>query len=442
MKILPNHENLRSLIYWLIGIGGIVIFFFPYWIAYSFRAQILWFILALFFIFTPTAGKKPNTNVMPLSFIKSLLLTFLLQITLMLAFYTICDVTEFGMPNGPVPFSLFQTSTLILLTSWGAFPWGIYALLAVALSYTVYIKHQPGDMSTLVRPLLKNAVGDVIGLTADLAIKIAITFTLACTLGMIAMECISLIAYWLDLRIAYGIRPDLLIALLVILKWNQENPFKKPLNWCLKHKIPSFLTVGGFLLAVIICLLMISSFIDSASPRFTPLLSRTIYFSPNDWAFVWATFAGIWWLGWAPIAAGMLAYIWRGYSMRTIIFYTLLLPAVVSACLTQYPDWLIINLNNRLWNFIPAVLSAVTIILLFLNTQSMTYCLKASLPANSRYYQRNPRFLLTQLFQGIIIIMGLYWAGGAYLPGMIYFVFVFPAGLLAMLAGIASFRGL
>lgn len=442
MKILPKHDSLRSLVYWFLGIGFFLILFLPYAVGFSFKAHILFLILAILLIFTPWANRRipideTNPTQKRLPFAKSLGLTWLLTISLILAFYSISHLAGHTLPIGTKPLPLFEFTLPILWRDWGIFPWGIYALMAVSLSYIGYIRKQPGNMSTLVRPIVKNSIGDTISLTADVVTKLGISLSLGCTLGLIAMECVGLIHQSLAFPMAYGPRIDVFLLILLVLQGSKGDFLEKRLGWLIKRRVPVLIIVSGFLLLLIFGILISGMLLAWSAPIFTPGLSRLLSFSPEDWPIIWILFSAIWWLGWAPVVAATFAYLWRGYTIRTLMVSTLLLPITAGVFIYLYPHWrLNENFNNSLWNILPALLSAAIMMGLFLRINTIAYVWKGMLPTE-RQYRQNPKTFLIRLSQAILLMMGLYWGGGIYIPGWLYFPIMFPVGLFAFTAGIA-----
>jgi len=446
MKILQKHDFI-TIVYLLPCLGAFLILFLPYSVAFCFRAQALFLILALLLIVTPWANQRmplesPNLQrqAKRLPFIKCLGLTFLLQTALILAFYTICHLTAATLPINIAPFPLFQTTVSILLLDWGLFPWGLYVLMAVGLGYVGYIRKQPGDMSTLLRPLTKNMIGDAVSLVADVTTKIAIILSLISTLALISMECIGLIGAYFNLPLAYGLRLDVFLAMVVLLKMTKSDFCEQQLSRLLKLSSP-ILVVTSFLLLMIIGFLLLSFLIGWLSPIFTAPLNRELNFTPDDWPVIWAVFSGMWWLSWTPLVAGMLTYVWRGYKIRTLIVGTLLLAITAGILESAYPNWsLNISLNTSWLNLVPALLAGGIIMGLFLRAQVITYASKATLPTIWHDYRRSPKTFLKRLLQLMIIFMGLYWAGGIYISGMIYFIIGFPTALFVFTVGVGVFK--
>jgi hypothetical protein len=440
MKILSKHHHLRTTFYFLLSLAALLILFLPYTVAFSFRAHLLFLCFAVLLIFTPWANKRTPLATKRLPFIKALSLTFSLQIGLILAFYTLCHLTAITLPINIEPFPLFQVTMPILLLDWGLFPWGACTLIAVALSYKVYRQKQQGSMSVLLSPLLKNQVADDLSLTTDMCTKIGVTATLAFTLAFISMECVGLIATFFHWPIAFGLRLDVLLAIVVLLQWVKSAHFEDLLDKCVKH-FPSPWPILIFLAIAMMGLWVIGLFIAWFSPRYTPLLSRSLDFVPTDWPGVWGAFSGIWWLGWCPLAAGLMAYVWRGYKIRTLILWTLLLPASAAIFQYSYPNWEISDtLTTSLFNLIPALLAATILMLLFLRSSVIPYVWKATLPTTQPHYGGNRKTFLKRFLQLVFIVMGFFWVGGLYVCGLLYFFVLFPTALFTLVVGMGIFK--
>jgi choline-glycine betaine transporter len=466
MKILPKHTSLRGFIYICFGIGIFSVLFFPYMVVFSFRAQLLFLIGACLLLVTPWANRRVSLETVSLPpqlpdqppqkrkpFLYCLGITTLLQVVLTSAFYTICHLTATTLPVGMHPFPLFEASMSILWWSWGIFPWGIYVLVAVGLAYTAYLKKQAGDMSTLIRPLCKNEKGDLISLFADVSMKVAILFSLSSTLACIALECMGVIGTTLHLPLFYGTRLDTFLAMVLILQLTKSDLFSHQISRLLKHR-SFFWSVSIFLACATLGMFLISVFIGWFSPAYTPPLNHEISFFPANWHVIWLFFSGVWWLTWTPLISGMMAYLWRGYKIHTMILWILFLPVGMAVWGSLALDgmhtyanlWGLLPLEgmqgrlhaySSLWNLIPAGFAACCIILFFLRTPALTYVWKACLPRAALHtYQRSPKSFLRMLFTMIVVLIALFWVGGAYIVTILSSGIVFLGTLFICSMGV------
>ncbi len=451
MKTPTRHPRIRSLMFVQIYMGLFVVLGFPGIITPSFQVYTVPLIMAIVLLFIPL-GKPPvaATNLPKRRpFITSLLITVWAQLALLMAFYAICHLTAVTVPTltPPTihPLPLFTFSLNVLLTEWGLCPWGMYTLLAAALSYTCYIKQQPGDMSTLIRPLFNNRTGDYASLAADVTTKIAITITLATTLALLGWECLGLISHYLHLPVVGGLRLDVTTILAIVVTLNRTKLWKRLLQRFFRLHPSSTMNVSLFLLLVFLAFLVINCALHWLAPLLYPQrFSRVANFTTWSWPSMWGLFVGIWWVCWTPLLAGLYATIWRGYSIRIMIIMTLLLPLAAWTGIHMYPniEVTISNTFNAL-NFIPAVLGLVSIIALFLGNKTTVYAWKATLPTSTRYYSyQAPHGFLYPLFQAIVLTAGLYWVGGSYLLSIPYFVLAFPTTLFVLAAGVALYKAL
>src|SRR5699024_495982 len=71
---------------------------------------------------------------------------------------------------------------------WGLHPWGIYALIALALAFFKFRKDAPGTISATFYPILGNRVNRPIGKTIDIIAVFATVFGVATSLGLGAIQ--------------------------------------------------------------------------------------------------------------------------------------------------------------------------------------------------------------------------------------------------------------
>lgn len=444
MQLLPKHHHLRPLIYQLMTLGGVAITFCASSVAYGFRVQVLWLILSVLFLFFPCAGKRsvPDKQCFAKHYGlgRAIATTLLLQLVLISACYVICYTTEFGFPTNSVAVDLFPITVWIVYAVWGAFPWGVYALLAAGLYHVVYIQRKPGTISNLIQPIVRNKPKDTISLTIDVSMKMANLLTLVATLGICVMACAYLLAHMLDLKIAYGARSDILLVILLTLKYTQNRVFRRPLSWCRKRGYSAAIIMTLFVGCLSLVVFGITVLLAEFSPRFTPGLAHAFSFAPSNWSAIWLIFIAMWCLGWAPQIAGRLIYIWRGYRVRTMLFWTLFLPVTLSVCCKQVPLYLTLPDHAKTWNLILVLFATLGTISLFVRNNHLVYASKASAPLNLTVKRAAPLVFVQNLLQGIIFVVAVYLGSNIYAIGFLWFSLMAPAGVFLLLGALATFR--
>lgn len=442
MKTLTPHPGIFRYAIGLAAFGLIAMFAFAQHIPAIFHAHWVLLGLAVILLATPWANQRvplENDTAKRLPFLQACSLTVAMECTLLLVFYAITHLVSATLPaQTSANSALFANSLYNLAYQWGLFPWGAYVLLAAAIAYTCYIKRQAGDMSSILQPLLKSSPADISSLFIDVITKLSILFALSGSLILLLYEIVGLVAQPLELPVIYGARLDLMIIIMLLVNFCRGNFAEKRLRWLSRHGVPP--TVSMLILLLIAALIIL--IVSAVLPQFTPLVApnfATVMSLPTEHsAAIWHIFIGIWWLSWAPLAAGLLAYVWRGYRIRTLLIMPLLLPAALAAVLYVAPNWeWLIPSNHNLLNLVPAILGLAGVLLLFLRQRYLIYSWKAKLSVNNLMFKGNPATFLARLVQTIILVGGCFWVGGIQITSMLYFALNYVTVMFVFAAAVA-----
>jgi len=99
---------------------------------------------------------------------------------------------------------------------WGFHPWGIYALLGLALAFFAYNKNLPLSLRSVFYPIFKDKIFGVLGDMIDVLAVIACLFGLATSLGLGVQQMNSGLNYLFNIPENVGIQV-LLIAIVTLL---------------------------------------------------------------------------------------------------------------------------------------------------------------------------------------------------------------------------------
>jgi hypothetical protein len=442
MKTLTPHPGVLRYGLGLTVFGMIAMFAFIQHIPVVFHAHWLLLGLVAILLVTPWANQRAplqSDTAKRFSFLQACGLTVAMEGTLLLVFYAIAHVVSATLPTQPpINSNVFTDSLYNLTYQWGLFPWGAYALLAAAVAYTCYIKRQAGDMSSILRPLLKSTPADISSIFVDFLTKLSILFALGSSLALLLYEIVGLIAQPLALPVIYGARLDLMIIIMLLINSCRGNFVEKRLRWLSRHGVPSPVSMLILLLPAALVILLVSALLPQLTPQLAPNFATVMPLPAENSTAIWRIFTGIWWLSWAPLAAGLLAYVWRGYRVRTLLIMPLLLPAALAAVLYVAPsrEWLIPSSHNLL-NLLPAILGLAGVLLLFLRQRYLIYSWKAKLSANNLVFKGNPATFLARLAQIIILVGGCFWVGGIQITSVLYFALNYVTVMFVFAAAVA-----
>lgn len=215
---------------------------------------------------------------------------------------------------------------------WGLHPWGIYALMALALAFFAYNRNMPLSLRSVFYFLFKDKIYGVIGDIIDTFAILSVLFGLAASLGLGVQQINSGLDYLLGIGVSTWIQV-LLIALITLVAI---------VSIILGiHKGIKTLAMANMYLAFVF---MMAIFIMGPSIYIIRLFSNSlgVYFSglvqystflPVDgsaWQATWTIPFLAWWIAWCPFVGMFIARISVGRTVRELIIGVLLIPSILS----------------------------------------------------------------------------------------------------------------
>ncbi|MFP3874737.1 MAG: BCCT family transporter [Thiohalophilus sp.] len=224
-------------------------------------------------------------------------------------------------------------SMVLTYFHWGLNAWGVFALLALILSYFAYRKGQPLALRSALHPLLGKHTHGWSGDIVDLLAILATIFGIVTTLGLGVQQLGAGLQHTTGL--SSGIQTELfittaltLIAIISVVTGVHVGVQRiSQLNLWLSLALLALLLLWGptqYLLALIV---------QSTGAYLQNLLGLSFYthaHQPDDWHANWTVFYWGWWLAWAPFVGLFIARISRGRTLREFVFGVLLIPTLIT----------------------------------------------------------------------------------------------------------------
>ena len=216
---------------------------------------------------------------------------------------------------------------------WGLHPWGIYAMVALGLSYFAFNKKLPLSFRSLFYPFFGEKIHGVLGDVVDIFAVLATMFGLATSLGLGTMQINSGLDYMFGTGTSVGMQVGIiagvtLLALVSVMAGiNKGVRFLSEIN----IKLAFVFMLLVFLLGPTVYILRI--FISSTGFYFGRLAEYAAFLSVNgdsEWQGEWTIFYLAWWISWSPFVGMFIARISKGRTIREFMLAVLLLPTLVS----------------------------------------------------------------------------------------------------------------
>ena len=215
---------------------------------------------------------------------------------------------------------------------WGLHPWGIYAVVALALALFSFNKGLPLTMRSIFYPILGERIWGWPGHVIDILAVFATLFGLATSLGLGASQASAGLAYLFDIPnndvtmvlLIIGISA---VALLSVLAGVDKGVQRlSQLNMVLAFLLLAFVISVGPTLAIA------TGFFENLGAYLVHLPALSMPFGREDANFSqgWTAFYWAWWISWSPFVGMFIARVSRGRSVREFLVAVLLVPSLVS----------------------------------------------------------------------------------------------------------------
>ncbi|WP_425470974.1 BCCT family transporter [Streptomyces armeniacus] len=231
-----------------------------------------------------------------------------------------------------------ETSMATTLFHWTLHPWAIYAVVGLAIAYSVFRRGRRQTISAVFTPLIgeKNANGPL-GRAIDVLAIFATLFGSAASLGLGALQIGSGVEEvgWMS-NVGTGVLVVIIAVLTLAFILSAVSGVAKGIQWLsninmvLAALLVVFLFVAG---PTVLMLDLLPTSIGSFFGDLPQMASRTEA-SSGDGILAWlsanSVFYWAWWISWTPFVGMFIARISRGRTIRQFVGGVILVPSVVS----------------------------------------------------------------------------------------------------------------
>ncbi|OLO07338.1 BCCT transporter [Salinicola sp. MH3R3-1] len=224
---------------------------------------------------------------------------------------------------------------------WGLHPWGIYAVVALALALFSFNKGLPLTMRSIFYPILGERIWGWPGHVIDIMAVLATLFGLATSLGFGASQAAAGLNYLFDIPNTDVTMVVLIIGITlvalgsVVLGVDKGVQRLSQLNMGLAFLLLLFVIIVGP------TMLIATGFVENLGSYLKNLPALSNPFGREDADFVhgWTAFYWAWWISWSPFVGMFIARVSRGRTVREFLIAVLLVPTIVSVLwMTAFGD--------------------------------------------------------------------------------------------------------
>ncbi|THH38676.1 BCCT family transporter [Aliishimia ponticola] len=214
---------------------------------------------------------------------------------------------------------------------WGLHPWGMYAVVALALALFSYNKGLPLTIRSAFYPIFGERVWGWTGHIIDILAVFATLFGLATSLGYGATQANA------GLNLLFGLPIGTTSEVLLITGITAIALISVVRGLDGGVKILSEINMGlAFLLLLFVLIVgptaaLLALFWDSIVAYGQNILPLSMPFGREDTNYMqgWTSFYWAWWISWSPFVGMFIARVSRGRTVREFIICVLLIPSFV-----------------------------------------------------------------------------------------------------------------
>ena len=217
---------------------------------------------------------------------------------------------------------------------WGLHPWGIYALVSLALAFFAYNRGLPLTFRSVFYPILGPRIYGTWGNVIDVLTVLATLFGLATSLGFGVGQAAAGLNFLFGWPMGTGFQVLLIAVITGMATLSVVAGLDAGVKRLSQINIYLAMTFMAFLIIVGPTLFIFSVFTQSLGEYISVLPQLSFWaeaFSGTTWQQGWTIFYWGWWISWSPFVGMFIARISKGRSVREIILGVMAFPTLLSA---------------------------------------------------------------------------------------------------------------
>lgn len=226
-----------------------------------------------------------------------------------------------------------QTALRYAFFHWGLHPWGIYALIALALAYFQFRKGAKGLISSTFGPLLGERIHGPLGKGIDVLAVIATAFGVATSLGLGTLQINGGLSHLFGLPSNTTVQIVIISIITVLFLLSATTGLDRGIK---------YLSNTNLILALMLLLLTLvlgptsfifDAFTSTLGSYLNNLISMSLRLTPftqGTWVANWTLFYWSWWIAWAPFVGMFIARVSKGRTIKEFVICVMLVPSLLS----------------------------------------------------------------------------------------------------------------
>lgn len=214
---------------------------------------------------------------------------------------------------------------------WGFHPWGMYALVALALAFFAYNRGLPLSLRSVFYPIFKDKVFGWIGDVIDILAVISCLFGLATSLGLGAQQINSGLNYLFNVPQSANIQIIIIVLITAVATLSVVSGIGKGVRILSEWNMR---IAAVFLILILVLgptLFMFRSFNNGIGFYLNNLINLSFFTEyGNKWQGSWTIFYWAWWISWSPFVGTFIARVSKGRSVREFVIAIFVVPTLLS----------------------------------------------------------------------------------------------------------------
>ncbi len=226
-----------------------------------------------------------------------------------------------------------KTAMKMTFLHWGLHPWGVYALVGMALAFFAFNRKMPLAIRSIFYPLLGDRVYGYWGDIIDVIAVLATLFGLATSLGFGVQQVNA------GLNHLFGI-PDstnIQVLLVATITFAATLSVISGLDKGVKRLSQMNINLGAILLVFMITLgptiFVMDSFVQNLGAYMEDFFNSALWtesYQDSNWQNSWTVFYWAWWISWSPFVGMFIARISKGRTVREFVLSVLIIPTLLT----------------------------------------------------------------------------------------------------------------
>ncbi|MED1722166.1 BCCT family transporter [Brevibacillus parabrevis] len=226
-----------------------------------------------------------------------------------------------------------QTALRYAFFHWGLHPWGIYAVIALALAYFQFRKGAKDLISSTFLPLLGDKVNGPIGKGIDVLSVIATAFGVATSLGLGTLQINGGFTHLFGVPSNLFVQIAIIVVITVLFLLSATTGLDKGIKYLSNTNLILALALLVLTLVLGPTSFLFDTFTSTLGSYLNNLVSMSLRLTPftqGTWVANWTLFYWAWWIAWAPFVGMFIARVSKGRTIKEFVICVMLVPSLLS----------------------------------------------------------------------------------------------------------------